>query len=121
MEAEPPFSVGLAGDGDEIAAIEHVEEVFGVTLDVRDAPQWLTAGDVFASLLKALPPDSAGDPVTWKRFAEALACETGIDANLITSSSPLLLPAEGFGVGFKEAVVAVALIWLTLLVVDSVF
>ena len=96
MEAEPPYCVGLAGDGDEIAAIEHVEEVFGVAFDDQEARQWRTAGDVFASLLKALPPDAATDPGTWEGFAKALADETGIDPCLITKNSPLLLPDKGF-------------------------
>lgn len=116
MEAEPPCCVGLAGDGDEIAAIEHVEEVFGVTLDDQDAPQWHTAGDVFASLLKTLPPDAATDLKTWERFADALAWETGIDPCLITKNSPLLLPDKGFWGALKEAWVGVAFLWLALLV-----
>jgi hypothetical protein len=102
MEGEPPCCVGLVGDGDDIAAIENVEEAFGVTLDDQDAPLWSTAGDVFASLLKALPPDAATDVATWERFARALASETGIDPSVITKNSPLLLPDKGFWGGFRE-------------------
>lgn len=121
MEAEPPSCVGLAGDGDEVAAIEHVEEVFGVTLDDQDAPQWKTAGDVFASLLKALPPGAASDVTTWERFAKALAWETGVDPSQITEGSPLLLPDKGFWTGFKEIWVGVAFLWLALLFAAIVF
>ena len=121
MEAGPPRCVGLAGDGDEIAAIENVEDVFGVTLDDQDAPLWLTAGDVFASLLKALPPDAAADPTTWRRFAEALAAETGIDPCLITNNSPLLLPDKGTWGGIKEGCLFVAVLWMALLVAAIVF
>lgn len=102
MEEEPPYSIGLSGDGDEVAAIEEVERAFGVVLDDRDAPHWRTAGAVFTSLLKALPADAATDPGTWGRFTEALASETGIDPGLITKHSPLLLPDKGFWGGFKE-------------------
>jgi hypothetical protein len=121
MEAEPPYCVGLAGDGDEIAAIEYVEELFGVTLDDQDAPQWRTAGDVFSSLLKALPTDAAIDPATWEVFAQALAFETGIDPCLITKNSPLLLPDKGFWGGFNEIWVGVAFLWLALLLLARVF
>jgi hypothetical protein len=97
MGAGPPRCVGLAGDGDELAAIENVEDVFGVTLDDQDAPLWLTAGDVFASLLKALPPDPAADWTTWTRFAEALAMETGISPCLITKTARCCFPTKGSG------------------------
>jgi hypothetical protein len=57
METEAPKSVGLGGDGDEIAAITDVERALGVKLDYADAPHWRTAGDVFASICKALPAE----------------------------------------------------------------
>ena len=121
MEAGPPRCVGLVGDGDEIAAIEKVEAVFDVNLDDQDAPSWFTAGDVFASLLKVMPPDSADDMATWTRFAGALTEETGIDPGLITKDSPLLLPGKGIWGGIKEGCLAVSLLWLALLVVAIVF
>ncbi len=120
MEAGAPHGVGLAGDGDEVAAIEQVEEVFGVVLDDRDAHSWRTAGDVFQSLLKALPPHAAGDVATWNRFAEALAFETGIDPGLITPDSPLLLPDKGVWGGIKEGCLTVIVLWLILLIVAVV-
>ncbi|WP_343518792.1 hypothetical protein [Sphingomonas sp.] len=91
MTTEHPISVGLDGDGDEIAAIEDVEAAFGVTLDIADAPEWATAGDVFRSLAKALPSEIAAHPDTWSRFAIALSQQTGIKPEMITAESPLLL------------------------------
>lgn len=88
-----PISVGLDGDGDEIMAIEDVEAAFGVKLDITDAPEWVTAGDVFRSLAKALPTDIAAHPDTWTRFAIALSQQTGIEPGMITAESPLLLCA----------------------------
>lgn len=85
-----PITVGLGGDGDEIAAIEDVEAEFGITLDVADAHEWSTAGGVFQSLTKALPADMGAHPDTWRRFATALTKQTGIDADWITAESPLL-------------------------------
>jgi hypothetical protein len=117
MKEESCHSVGLGGDGDEVAAIEEVEKEFGVTLDDRDAPQWHTAGDVFSSLLKALPPEATPDPATWERFAKALARETGIDPRLITKNSPLLAPDIGFWGGVKEGCGCVVWLWLALLLV----
>ncbi|MFL6843842.1 MAG: hypothetical protein ACJ8ER_03045 [Allosphingosinicella sp.] len=121
MEAVPPCSVGLAGDGDEIAALEQVEEVFGVALDDRDAAQWHTAGDVFASLLKALPPDAATSPETWPKFAEALTNETGIDPGLVTRDSPLLLAPKGFWGELKDAAVIVVMFWAVVLLAALLF
>ena len=44
MIENSPKSVGLGGDGDEIAAIDDVERAFGVKLDYADVSRWLTAG-----------------------------------------------------------------------------
>lgn len=102
MEEQPCYSVGLGGDGDEIAAIEDVEREFAVELDKRDAPQWGTAGDVFASLMKAVSGDAEHDPSTWDRFTVALTGQTGIDPKLITKNSPLLLPRSAFWARVEE-------------------
>jgi hypothetical protein len=85
-----PNTVGLGGDGDEIAAIDGVERAFSVQLDKADAPEWHTAGDVFASLLKALPADLRSDDGLWQRFTEVLADQTGADPKAIERDSPLL-------------------------------
>ena len=86
-----PFqSVGLGGDGDEIAAIEEVEAAFGVRLDYSDASNWLTAGDVYQALCRALPADEAAKPDLWDRFADALTRETGVDPKSIRAESTLL-------------------------------
>lgn len=87
MDRPKIHSVGLGGDGDEIHAIEDVEEVFGVRLDTRDASGWVTAGDVFRSLQRA---DSRIGAEDWPRFAHALSRETGMNPTLITPDSPLL-------------------------------
>jgi hypothetical protein len=121
MEAAPPYSVGLVGDGDDVAAIENVEEAFGVTLDDQDAPKWLTAGDLFASLLTVLPPHASGDVSIWKRFAAALALETGVDPEQITRDSPLMLPDKGTWGHVKEALFIVALLWLVVLLIVVIF
>lgn len=111
MGEEQPVSVGLWGDGDEIAAIDEVEATFGVTLDYADAPTWQTAGDVFRSLRNALPTDVANAPDTWDRFAAALTHETGVDPATITPDSPLLDEAVSWrGLGNLSRMMAVLLI-----------
>lgn len=85
-------SLDLGGDGDDVAAIENVEDAFGVTLDISDASHWLTIGDIWASLLKELPQAAAGDPATWQRFCEAMAFETGVDPKAIALETALLGP-----------------------------
>nr|WP_314444007.1 hypothetical protein [uncultured Sphingomonas sp.] len=89
MTATPSMSVGLGGDGDEIVAIDDVERAFGVKLDKADASQWHTAGDVFASLCKALPEDTRREDL-WSRFTEVLTDQTGVDPTSIEKGSPLL-------------------------------
>jgi hypothetical protein len=90
MNDGSPISVGLGAEGDEVAAIQDVERLFGVRLDYNDASSWITAGDVFASLEKALPAKVAATPDAWTRLTECLARHTGIDAARIQPSSPLL-------------------------------
>jgi hypothetical protein len=90
MEAIPPKSVGLGGDGDELFAIDDVERAFGVKLDYADAPHWHTAGDVFSSLRKALPAGVQDEGDLWARFTEALSAQTGVDPASIEKDSPLL-------------------------------
>ena len=90
MSATPPKSVALGGDGDEIATIADVEHTFRVKLDKADAPQWHTAGDVFASLCKALPADIRADDGLWSRFTEVLAHHAGVDPKAIEKDSPFL-------------------------------
>lgn len=111
MDQHKPASVGLGGDGDEIAAIDEVEATFGVTLDYADAPTWQTAGDVFRSLQNSLSAEVANAPDTWDRFAAALTHETGIDPATITPDSPLLDEAVSWrGLGNLSRMMAVLLI-----------
>ena len=70
---------GLGGDGDEIGAITHVEQAFGVTLDYSDAGNWSTVGDVYAALLRELSAEEAARPDVWERFAKAISYEIGIN------------------------------------------
>ena len=83
----PPHSLGLWGDGDEIAAIRDVECRFAVQLDYSDARNWVTAGDVFAALQRALPVAQAQ---AWRIFAEAISAETGVDPAEVKASTALL-------------------------------
>lgn len=92
MSENLPESVGLGGDGDEIVALDDVERTFGVKLDKADAAQWLTAGDVFVSLCKALPANMRDDGL-WARFTEILTDQTGVDPKVIEKDSPLLSPS----------------------------
>jgi hypothetical protein len=85
-----PESVGLGGDGDEIAAIADVEDAFGIKLDYSDASHWVTAGDAFDSLRRALPDDDRDKGDLWDQFATALSTGTGVDPAKIQRGSPLL-------------------------------
>jgi hypothetical protein len=83
-------SIGLGGDGDEVDAIQAVERHFGVALDYGDAPSWRTAGDVFASLLRALPADQRDRGDLWPTFAAIMCDETGADASRVGPDTLLL-------------------------------
>lgn len=96
-EQNPPVSVDLGGDGDELLAIDDVEEAFGVTLDKRDVDTWRTAGDVYRSLANELSEDEGSAPETWDRFADVLTQSTGTDGRLIQPESPLLAPPIKWG------------------------
>jgi hypothetical protein len=90
MVEASPKSVGLGGDGDEVSAINDVERAFGVKLDYSDAPNWVTAGDVFSSLKAALPQEEREKPDLWRRFSAALCEQTGVNPEDIEDQSPLL-------------------------------
>lgn len=89
-ENNPPISLGLGGDGDEIAAISEVEHRFGVRLDYSNSQSWRTVGDVFAALQQALPADRAEGGDTWRPFTEAISFETGVDPSRVTQETLLL-------------------------------
>lgn len=105
-ENHPPGSLGLGGDGDEIAAINEVEHRFGFRLDYSDARNWKTAGDVFTALRQALPAERAGAHDNWTRFAEAICAQTGVDPSRVTQET-LLLGQRRFD---RQAALAVAIL-----------
>src|SRR5688500_15824643 len=82
-EAQRLESLGLGGDGDEVDAIQSVERHFSVSLAYGDAADWRTAGDVFSSLLKALPADQRHRDDLWPTFAAIMSDETGADASRV--------------------------------------
>ena len=90
MDTTHATSVGLIGDGDEIAAMRDVEHAFDVKLDYSDAPHWHTAGDVFASLRKQLPSGLRDEKELWARFVKVLSAGTGVDPKCIAKDSRLL-------------------------------
>ena len=85
-------SLRLGGDGDEVEAIQNVEMEFGVCLDPTDAPNWVTVGDVYLSLLKVMPSHGTDDPSVWKRFCEAICRENGADSTLVGERTQILAP-----------------------------
>jgi len=109
VNPRPYHSVGLGGDGDEIAAVHEVENEFGVRLDYADAHNWTTAGDVYAALRRALPPDAADKSDVWDRFANALCRETGVRAATLTLETELLCD-DGIWIHVANGS---AMLWLT--------
>ncbi len=112
MPESTPTSVGLGGDGDEIAAIAGVEDAFGVKLDYSDAARWETAGDVFDALKMALSSEELNAADLWERFATAISAETGVDPRKIERGSPLLSKSLLWG---RIAGVS-AIVWITIVV-----
>jgi len=103
----PPNSLRLWGDGDEIAAIHDVERCFEVQLDYSDAPNWVTAGNVFAALQRALPTEQTQAAGTWSKFAEAISAEAGVDPAAVKPEK-LLLGTRRFGWRLSLVLAAVA-------------
>ena len=93
MASEPILaSLSLGGDGDEVDAIEEVERRLDVKLDHGDAGTWVTAGDVYASVLAALPAERRDEDDLWTRFAEAIAEETGVDPTRVGPATLVIAP-----------------------------
>ena len=83
-------TIGLGGDGDELDAVLALEEHFAVALDYRDASGWRTAGDVFQSLLRALPAEKRHRGELWPDFATIMCRETGADPSHVGADTLLL-------------------------------
>lgn len=109
-------SLGLGGDGDEVAAIAEVEQAFGVLLDYSDAAGWLTVGDVYSALRSALSPEQREAEDLWPRFAQAISGETGVDPTRIGSATLLLAQGNLGWLAFTlpiavGAAIAIAAYW----------
>ncbi|MGZ8999299.1 MAG: hypothetical protein ACXW2T_10650 [Allosphingosinicella sp.] len=89
---QPLETIGLGGDGDEVGAIVAVEKYFGISLNYENSPDWVTAGDVFGSLLKVLPPDRGMSDDLWPQFTRILCEETGTDPTRVAPETLLLTP-----------------------------
>ena len=87
--------LSLRGDLDEIYAVHDVEEAFGVQCDKAAVESWWTAGDMFDSLVLALPRGIAQDPETWERFRIALCREGGDNPGEVGRETLLIRPARG--------------------------
>lgn len=109
LQNHPPHSLGLGGDGDELAAIGEVERRFGVQLDYSNSQSWTKVGDVFAALQQALPAERVGAHDAWADFAAAISFETGVDPSRVTHET-LLLGQHRFD--FRSLLVAAILIGL---------
>ncbi len=112
-ENRSPVSLGLVGDGDEIAAITEVELSFGVRLDYTGARHWVTVGDVFAALQQALPSQQAAESGTWLRFRQAISKETDVDPQEVTADT-LLLGNPGFDMRIALVVASIFVVSLAI-------
>jgi hypothetical protein len=90
QRAEPLETIGFGGDGDQVDAFIALEKRFGVSLDDSDCGQWVTAGDVFAALIAALPEHERAEEHVWPAFAKIMCDETGVDASRLESETLLL-------------------------------
>ena len=86
---EPLNTLGLWGDGDEVWAIEAAFKIIGVELPIKDAPGWVTVGDLWKSV-RRLAPEIAGSEDTWDAFRQALSSETDADWTRVTFDTRLL-------------------------------
>ncbi len=68
--------LGLGGDGDEVDAIERVEQHFGIFFDVDDCERFVTVGDVWRALLKELKLSAEDGAQHWPSFVRILGADT---------------------------------------------
>jgi hypothetical protein len=88
---KPPLeSLDLGGDRDEVDVIRAVAGRLSLSLDYSDAPTWVTVGDVFASVLKAAPPNRPQTPELWSHFAQVISEEADVDASRVRPETLLL-------------------------------
>ncbi|MDC7683057.1 hypothetical protein PQU92_07200 [Asticcacaulis sp. BYS171W] len=111
-------SLGLGGDGDEVAAITDVEKAFGVQLNYSEATGWETAGDVFESLKRVLPTEVLVEPDLWQRFAVAISGETGADPERVSPETSLL--EAGKVSGWLIALIIIVFLTITAWVTSSI-
>lgn len=69
-------SLGLAGDGDEVDAIDRVERAFGIRFEHADCENFGTVGDVWSSLIKELRLTEIDAAVHWPSFVRILGDDT---------------------------------------------
>ena len=87
---QPLDTIGFGGDGDQVDAFFALEKHFGVSIDDRDCRRWLTAGDVFAALVRALPEYEREREGLWPAFAAIMCDETGADASRVRPDTLLI-------------------------------
>jgi hypothetical protein len=86
---QPLATLGLWGDGDEIWAIEEAFAVLDIKVPVEDSPNWLTVGDLWASVLR-IAPNKAANADNWDKFRAALSDETGVAWTQVEMSTTLI-------------------------------
>jgi hypothetical protein len=84
--------LGLLGDLDEVAALRHVEQEFGIGIYPTATEHCVTAGDLFDVVRAALPPSASDDVTIWERFCRALCHETGDRPDLVRRGTLLITP-----------------------------
>ena len=85
--------LGLLGDGDEVAALRHVEKEFGLRIYPGKTEHCFTCGDLFDVVVAAMPPSAPGDATIWERFCRALCLETGDRPDLVRRETILIAPS----------------------------
>jgi hypothetical protein len=85
---DPLRTIGLWGDGDELAAVADAERRLGFRLPIEDAPQWFTVGDVYRSIQKRNPEFAS--KVTWRKLCVGLCLGKGADPRRVTPTTTLI-------------------------------
>ena len=85
---EPLRTIGLWGDGDELDAVQDAERRLGFKLPVEEAPNWLTVGDIYDSVMRHNPGADARR--TWRKLVVGLCVAVGADPRRVAKETTLI-------------------------------
>ena len=105
MESLP--HLGLWGDGDEVDAINEAFRAINLKVPVKDAPNWVTVGDLWQSVTR-VAPELANSQQSWDDFRRGLSINTYVDWTQVSAETKLL---DGMGYTALQRIISTVRKW----------